>query len=269
MGNVFSNQIYIGPVREFHDCITVQDEKNKTTIENCIFDLSKYAKSQQDEMVSCIQGSKGEIKNCIFINGIKAILVGNGDHPIYDHYQNRWYMHNCVILNAGRRCPEVKDGATLYMTHCWIHNWGRTFDTRAFGAWANRGGKIIAENCIFTQSGGRLSLGIKNTIKDIANHVGEAYNTQGIKALFKPSSYRQGITRGLTADTASGGFVLASKCYTNKDWIRIENHENPLDIYSAVSIINNIKMSLPKFEYNGYTDLYKLFKDVVIGNYTE
>lgn len=56
------------------------------------------------------------------------------------------------------------------MTNCWIHGYGKYFDTRAFGAWAHRGGKILAEDCLFTQSGNILSLGVKNTVVEQSLH---------------------------------------------------------------------------------------------------
>lgn len=241
-------------VNEFHTVPTTADgdvlqmTRQDTHIYGCTFDMTACPTSVQDEVISCVRGASGTIRNSLIIGGIKAILVGNGDHPIQDTQTNTWTIENCAIFGAGRRCPEVKDGATVYMRNCWIHDWGHTFNVRAFGAWANRGGRIVAEHCLFTQSGGRLSLGVWNTVKDIANHVGNAVNVGGVSALFKQSSWRQGICRGLTAETESGGFVMASHCFANKPWIRIENHENPLTRAQALDVADGLELHLPQFE---------------------
>ena len=237
------------------DALTLVED---TVVNHCIFDFRNIPLSEQDEIVSGVDGPKVTIRNSLFLGGIKAMLAGNGDHLINDSATARWDLENCVIISSGRRCPEAQDGTIVTMRKCWIHNWGRTFDVRAFGAWAHRGGKILAEDCLFTQSGSLLSLGVKNTALDLVNHIGQAVNDEGLKALLWPKTYRLGITRGLTQDNE--GLVLASRCYRNKPWIKIENCSSFMKEDKARLIVQQIGESLhPEYiKYTGMT-LAELF----------
>ena len=123
------------------DALTLVED---TVINCCIFDFRNIPLSEQDEIVSGVDGPKVTIRNSLFLGGIKAMLAGNGDHLINDSATARWDLENCIIIGSGRRCPEAQDGTIVTMRKCWIHNWGHTFDVRAFGAWAHRGGKILA-----------------------------------------------------------------------------------------------------------------------------
>ena len=191
-----------------------------TLIEDCVIDFTALPKNEQDEGISGVNGAKVTMRRCVLINCRKAILAGNGDHPDADAQGAEWLIEDCILIGCGRRCPEAQDGARVTMRRCWMHNWGRAFDVRAFGAWAHHGGRIVAEDCIFTQSGGLLSLGVLNAVRDIANHIGQAVNDGGLAALFKARTYLPGVCRGLTAD--AGGVVGAVRCYRNRPWIRID-----------------------------------------------
>lgn len=222
------------------DALTLADD---TVIDRCIFDFRGIPLSEQDEIVSSVNGPKVIIRNSLFLGGIKALLAGNGDHPGNDARYARWDLEDCVIMDAGRRCPEVQDCVELIMRRCWVHDWGRAFDVRAFGAWAHRGGRIVAEDCLFTQSGGLFGLGLRNTVVDVANHIGQAVNDHGMGALLHPRTYLPGVCRGLTADT--GGLVLATRCYRNRRWIRIDGCNDYMDGVAARRIVERIDAGMP------------------------
>ena len=178
------------------------------------------------------------------MGGIKAVLAGNGDHPGNDVRAARWLLEDSVIIGAGRRCPEAQDGTTVIMRRCWIHDFGQTFDVRAFGGWAHRGARIIAEDCLFTQSEiWPWGLDVLTAIKDEGNHIGQAVNDNGLAALLHPRTYLPGPCRGLTADT--GGLVLATRCYRNRPWIMIDGCNNYIDRAAARQIVAQIEAVCP------------------------
>jgi len=109
----------------------------------------------------------------------------------------------------------------ITMRNCWIHNWGTTFDVRAFGAWAHRDAIIEAHNCVFTQDS-FFRLPLKTMLEDLGNHIGQAWKDKSWKLR---DWIMPGITRGLTC--SSTGYVEAKNCYKNKWWIQIENHKGP------------------------------------------
>ena len=215
------------------DAITTYGPGIVTEITNCVFDFRSGDTENMDECLDCVDGAIVKLKGCIIIGGIKAILAGNGDHPENDAKYGRLEMEDCVLIGNGRRCPEAQDGVIVTMKRCWIHNWGERFDVRAFGAWAHRGAKITAEECLFTQSGTILSLGIKNTIVDLANHIGQAWNDHSKFRLLP------GVARGLTADT--DGEVSAHRCYRNKKWIAIDGCDSFIESDEALSIAMQIE----------------------------
>lgn len=218
---IIEGGVCTGPVAPHEDGVKVDGTgQGVTEIRRRIFDFRDYPRGDQDEVLSGVNGAVVRLYGCVILGGIKAILAGNGNHPGEDMARARWELDSCVIMGAGRRCPEAQDGATVTMRRCWIHDWGQAFDVRAFGAWAHRGGRVIAEDCLFTQSGGLLELGLRNTLADIGNHVGQAVNDHGLRAVLWPSSWRPGVCRGLTADT--GGLALSTRCYRNRPWIIVE-----------------------------------------------
>lgn len=241
---VIKDHISRGPERPGDDGVTAIGVHHKYLVLRSIYDWRGCPVNTQDEVLSSVDGASVTLKGVLILGGIKAILAGNDDHPINDSKFGRWELEDCIIIGSGRRCPEVQDGVKLSMKRCWIHDWGQTFDVRAFGAWAHRGGCIVAEDCVFTQSSGRLGLGLRNTLVDLGNHVGQAFNDHGWKALFQPGTYQLGISRGLTSD--SGGSILATRCYRNHSWIRVDNCAEFLSYEEASKIIAQIEPNLHK-----------------------
>lgn len=58
---------------------------------------------------------------------------------------------------------------------------------------------------------------------DLVGHVGQAWNDEGLRGLFRLQTWIPGVCRGLTAGL--GGKVRAVNCTSNKWWIRIEGQE--------------------------------------------
>lgn len=140
---IISGKIIDTPSTDGGDGLVLYGPDKEYLVDNCVFDFTKIPKSAQDELLSFVEGASGKVENCVFMNGIKALLIGNGDHPALDAGRVV-EITNCVFLNIGRRCPEAQDGAIVRMKNCWIHDWGGTFDVRAFGSWAHRGAQIYA-----------------------------------------------------------------------------------------------------------------------------
>lgn len=214
---------------------------------NTVFDFRDCPLEQQDEVVSLVCGARVCMKRCAILGGIKAILAGNGEYPNEDEGYGWLSLEQCFIGWSGRRCPEAKDGLDTTIHNCWVHNWGSEFDTKAFGAYADRFTFLTARQCLFTQSAAtRWGLGPVRTVKDIANHVGHAFNEEGWRALFKGETWVPGIARGLT-----GRCTTVSQCYRNRPWIRLGPHAIGLDrtwdmgVPKAASIALELDQTLP------------------------
>lgn len=220
-----------------------------TTVNDVVFDFRDCPVGQQDEVISLVCGANVHMYNCAIFGGIKAILAGNGDHPIEDRRFGTLNMHQCFIGWSGRRCPEAQSHVVVGMTNCWLHDWGSTFDTKAFGAYAKHGAFIQARNCLFTQTAStRLGLGLVNTVKDIANHIGQAVHDHGIMGIFYGSSWVPGIARGLGNDAPglSEGRTRAITCYRNRDWIRLgESNGEELSQSEARNIAHRFDVTMP------------------------
>lgn len=233
-----------GPEKPKEDGATAQGPGRVTVISDRVFDFRDYPTAKQDEVISGVNGAIVRMQRCVILGGIKAVLAGNGDNPGHDMRFGHWEMEDCIIMGAGRRCPEVQDFVELTMRRCWIHNWGRAFDVRAFGGWAHRGGRLVAEDCLFTQSGGIFSLGLRTTIADIFAHIGQAWNDEGLSGLLRARTYLPGVCRGLTSST--GGLALASRCYRNRRWIRLENCDPFIGSAEALQIVADIDALMPE-----------------------
>lgn len=193
------------------DCITLINQYE--IIDNCVFDLRNTPMDKQDECIDLVKGSKIVISNCIFIGCKKPILVGNGDFPEEDKANGTATIKNCIFINCGRRMPEAQDGTKVYMYNNWIHNWGvNSFDVRTFATWAHHGASMQIDKSVYTRTKG---LGIKNYLVDKANHLGEAYNYQGIKGIFSKESWISGKYRAI--DESENGSTLFNDCYSNID----------------------------------------------------
>lgn len=214
--HVYSDIYYDVPGSSGNDCLTITGP-DTADIDNCTFDLTAYPRTEQDEIISLVKGAQVRIRNSVIYGGIKAILAGNGDHPVEDSEFGRLEMQNCIIIGSGRRCPEAQDGVRVTMDQCWIADWGLDFDVRAFGAWAHKGASIKATNCIFTQL---TSPSLVEWFLDHINHIGQAVNTYGLKALLNSRTYVSGFRRALTAD--SGGTVWGRNCYRNSPSVIVD-----------------------------------------------
>lgn len=215
----------------------------KALVDHCIIDFKSA--EDTDENVSVIDGSTCLVKNSTIINGKKAILIGSGDNPALDA-NNVVGMHNCVIKNAGRRCPEIQDSGRCFMDHCIIENWGDPdfFDTRNFGIWVHNGALLTAEHCIF-----KNSWSFQHLFTDIANHIGNVFN-EGFEVsnsildglincvLHPVQCLLPGKCRGLMY--SRDGFARASSCYTDKWWITIGPNQNRLGKSEAENLYQEI-----------------------------
>ena len=233
-----------GPTKPKEDGATAHGPGRVTIISDRVFDFRDCPAKKQDEVISGVDGANVRLQRCVILGGIKAILAGNGDHPGSDMRFGHWEMEDCVIMGAGRRCPEVQDFVELTMRRCWIHNWGRAFDERVFAGWAHRGGRLVAEDCLFTQSGGIFSLGLCATLADIFSHIGQACNDEGLSGLLHWQTYMPGVCRGLTAST--GGLVLGTRCYRNRRWIWLENCDPFIGSAEALQIVAGIDALMPE-----------------------
>lgn len=233
-----------GPEKPKEDGATAQGPGRVTVISDRVFDFRDYPTAKQDEVISGVNGAIVRMQRCVILGGIKAVLAGNGNHPGHDMRFGHWEMEDCIIMGAGRRCPEVQDFVELTMRRCWIHNWGRAFDVRAFGGWAHRGGRLAAEDCLFTQGGGIFSLGLRTTIADIFAHIGQAWNDEGLSGLLRARTYLPGVCRGLTSST--GGLALGTRCYRNKRWILLENCDPFIGRAEALQIVAGIDAFMPE-----------------------
>ena len=243
--NQITGGVCTGPAKPKDDGLTVYGSSQQSTdVRQRVYDFRRYPKADQDEVLSGVDGAVVRLSGVVILGGIKAVLAGNGDHPSNDVSYAQWLLEDCVIIGAGRRCPEAQDGATVTMRRCWIHDWGRTFDVRGFGAWAHRGARIIAEDSLFTQSDlWPWGMDVLTAMTDLGNHIGQAVNDNGLAALLRPRTYLPGPCRGLTADT--GGLVLGTRCYRNRRWIKIDGCNNYIDRAAARKIVEQIEAICP------------------------
>ena len=203
------------------DGLGLFDGKHYDIIE-CIIDLSGYPLSEIDESAAVTHGCSATFHRCWIRGAGKLILCGSGDES---HAEQEWHKRlsftDCLLEDGGRRFPEVQSRMSVYMDSCVIRNWGcpSRFDTRNFGAWAHDGGMIEAVNCVFWQD--RFLRPVGQMLRDFGNHVGQAVNDEGWRALLKAKTYIPGVCRGLTSSDT--GYVRAWRCWKNKWWIRIEN----------------------------------------------
>ena len=256
----FNGRVFTAPPAAGDDAITAYGPGRVTLIQQCVFDFRNCPQDQQDEIIDGVRGAVVRLQGCVILGGIKAMLAGNGDNPGNDVRYANWELENCVIIGSGRRCPEAQDGAAVTMRRCWIHNWGRSFDVRVFGAWAHRGALIAAEDCLFTQSS-FWGPGLRNMLVDLGNHIGQAVNDNGLAALLRPRTYLPGVCRGLTAST--GGQTLATRCYRNKNWIRVDGCNAYIDREQARAVVATIANACPDVTKYLGQDLARFFDDAI------
>lgn len=78
-----------------------------------------------------------------------------------------------------------------------------------------------AEDCVFWQDGFWQS-GLRGFVVDLANWIGWCFNRRDWNPLHW---LLPGVCRGLTA--SQKGKVSASRCWTNRWWIRLQGHRGP------------------------------------------
>jgi hypothetical protein len=227
-------------------------------IRNCIIDVRRIPPERQNKAINGICGAIMDVSNTLIIGAKKAVLCGNGEWPLQDRLRGRWHFDSCVWIDCGRRCPEAQDGVQVIMRNCWVHNWGTSFDVRAFGAWARTGAKITAFNCLFTQSG-FFRMPFSQHAQDFFNHMGQAWNDRGfrLRDFFMP-----GLCRGLTA--TARGHVDAVRCFKNTWRIHLENSHANMNAGEALDIVQGIQARLhPEYETRLGHTLVELFRETV------
>ena len=238
ISNIIENK-YITQPTDGGDGISLYDGQH-WIIQNCVVDLSDCDLDDIDEALGITYGSSANVKNCVFRGAGKLILCGCGDKDkIHLEEGKEVVFENCIFENFGRRGPEVQDGMNITLRNCLIRNWGDPdrFDTRNFAAWAHHGGSIVCENCIFWQD--TKERPTWQNIKDKANHIGQAVNYAGVKALFEKKTYIPGVERGLIQ--TNDGAVYAKNVYRNKSWIYLDNVESYMPVDEALSRIEQLE----------------------------
>ncbi len=216
-------------------------------VTDCIVDLSDLDLDEIDECCGITYGASASFTRCWIRGAGKLILCGSGDKNKVDvETGKRVQFYNCLLEDGGRRFPEVQDGMEVEMEECVIRNWGdpSRFDARNFGAWAHSGGRIYALNCVFWQDSFWRPLG--QFVRDIGNHIGQAVNDSGLRALLRPTTYLPGVCRGLMAGV--NGKVEAHGCYRNHKWIRIEGMEGEMEEHEALERMLVLEQMAKKLE---------------------
>lgn len=208
-------------------------------VRSCIIDLSLWPLDYMDESASVTKGSSARFENCVIRGAGKLFLTGCGDADWYPAEKGKSVtFYHCILEDFGRRGPEVQDGMYVGMRECLIRNWGITsrFDTRSFAGWAHNGGYIWAQDCVFWQDKFRWS----NFFKDLGEHIGQAWNDEGLLGVLRPSTWIPGQCKALFA--TDGGKVRAENCYKNKWWLRIQggNHHR-MDKKQAIALIEQLE----------------------------
>lgn len=219
---IIEEQYITAPLSRGRDGITVYGSDGPVIIRNCTVDLGRCPLDKLDEGISGVDGARAVIRRTRVTRVGKAILWGNGDYPDTDP-DAELVLEDCIIRDFGRRAPEAQDGVRVIMRRCVIRNWGigSRFTVRSFGAWAHDGASIRAEDCVFWQDRFWQS-GLRGFVVDLANWVGWCFNRRDWNPLHW---LLPGVCRGLTA--SQKGKVSASRCWTNRWWIRLQGHRGP------------------------------------------
>ena len=211
-----------------HDAMGLKSDVHYT-IHDCIIDLSGCELATLDEALGITLGAHGHVENCVIRGAGKLVLCGCGDDPadnpdvIREQGKCVTFKH-CLFENFGRRGPEVQGGMMAVLSYCVVRNWGlpSRFDTRAFAAWAHKGGKIIAQHTVFAQE---HTPSLWCRIRDHIGHFGQAINDRGLAGMFHRDAWLSGYRRALTA--GPDGKVEANQCYG--PGLVIDNHVAPHD----------------------------------------
>lgn len=189
-------------------------------ISDCIIDLSGWSLGDIDECCGITRGSSATFRRCWIRGAGKLLLCGTGDaQDIPAETGQHVEFFDCILEDGGRRFPEVQDGMRVLLHDCLVRNWGSPdrFTVRNFGAWAHAGGRIDAVGCVFWQDMFWRPWG--QFWRDLGNHIGQAWNDEGLRGLLRPSTYLPGVCRGLLA--TAGGEAYAWHCWRNHWWIAL------------------------------------------------
>jgi len=189
-------------------------------VSDCIIDFSGVPLDKQDEAAAITWGSSATFRRCVIRGAGKLVLCGSGDEDkVGIEIDKRVSFYDCIFEDFGRRGPEVQSGMQVSLHNCLIRNWGDPdrFTTRNFGAWAHKGGRIDAYGCIYWQDNFWRPIG--QFWADLIDHIGQAWNDEGIRGLFRLSTYIPGVCKGLLA--TDGGEAYAWQCYRNHWWIAL------------------------------------------------
>lgn len=193
-------------------------------VEDSIIDLSACPLERLDEAAGITWGSRALFRRCVIRGAGKLLLCGSGDADKLAVERGKTVIfEDCILEDFGRRGPEVQSCVRVIMRRCVIRNWGigSRFTVRSFGAWAHDGASIRAEDCVFWQDGFWQS-GLRGFVVDLANWIGWCFNRRDWNPLHW---LLPGVCRGLTA--SQKGKVSASRCWTNRWWIRLQGHRGP------------------------------------------
>lgn len=189
-------------------------------IRDTVIDLSALPLEEMDECCSSTWGASATFERCVIRGAGKLFLCGSGDPDKREVEQSRRVkLRDCILEGFGRRGPEVQAGMRVTMEYCLIRNWGEPsrFDVRSFASWAHHGGRIDAIGCVWWQD--RFSRPLGQFVRDLAAHIGQAWNDEGWLGLLRPSTYLPGVCRGLLA--GPGGEAYAWRCWRNRWWIML------------------------------------------------
>lgn len=189
-------------------------------IEDSIVDFSALPLEVMDEAVGVSWGSSAELRRCLVRGAGKLFLCGSGDADKASLEDGRTVeLVECVLEDAGRRLPEVQAGMAVTLYRCLVRNWGcpTRHTVRDFGAWAHNGGSLVAVDTVFWQDGFWRPL--PQMLADMANHLGQAVNDEGLAGLLKPRNWLPGVCRGLTETDTGRAYAL--RCWSNRWWISL------------------------------------------------
>ena len=212
------------------------------TIEDCIIDLSEWPLDDIDECCGVTLGSSATFKRCVIRGAGKLVLCGCGDKdkiPLETGKHVAFY--DCILENGGRRFPEVQDGMKVMLHNCLIRNWGAPdrFTVRNFGSWTHSGGRIDAVGCVYWQDTFWRPLG--QFLTDLVNHIGQAWNDEGLRGLLRLSTWIPGVCKGLLA--TAGGEAYAWHCWRNHWWIAMPFRHTTamMDKAEALSMVADLE----------------------------
>ena len=245
----------LGPEFTGDDGLGMYRDGKTYIVEDCIIDFSDLPLDQQDEATSVTWGASATYRRCIIRGAGKLVLCGSGNEDHVPHETGKQVkIIDCLLEHFGRRGPECQDGMHVVMEGCLIRNWGAAerfnFDPehpdRKFGAWAHKGGRINALNCVFWQDSFWRPL--QQMMLDWWRHIGQAWNDEGWRGLLLPSTYLPGVCRGLTA--TDNGEAWALRCWKNRWWIALpwRHTTAAMNKVDAMAMIHGLEMMAAELE---------------------